>query len=109
MDLLKETAWHGDPEGTSLFVDESRAMFHAIGAVQGSVLSLAKPSIISKILKATSAGFAGNLDGDGWTMGGLLLVSKQGVAYEYHETDFGERADPEDVVQAVKRLMSAEQ
>ena len=65
----------------------------------GSIWSLAMPSFISKVLHARSAGHPGNVEGDGFTLGGLMLVSKHGVAYEHLETDFGVRADPVRLVQ----------
>jgi len=107
MELLNETAWHGDADGSTLMIDQDRGLFNAIGGVRGSVWSLATPSVISKVLHARSAGHSGNMEGDGFTMGGLLLVSKDGVAYEHLETDFGERANPDDVIKAAQELVKS--
>eukprot|EP00656_Telonema_subtile_P021119 TRINITY_DN2215_c0_g1_i1.p2 TRINITY_DN2215_c0_g1~~TRINITY_DN2215_c0_g1_i1.p2 ORF type:complete len:110 (-),score=26.97 TRINITY_DN2215_c0_g1_i1:248-577(-) len=106
MDMLLETAWHGDPSGGTLLLDPSRGMFTAIGGVKGSLFSLAKPSVISRVLGSKRAGFAGNLEGDGMTMGGVVVVSKAGVVFQHLESEFGDRADPDEVVKAAARLVA---
>eukprot|EP00658_Telonema_sp_P-2_P060591 TRINITY_DN4947_c0_g1_i1.p3 TRINITY_DN4947_c0_g1~~TRINITY_DN4947_c0_g1_i1.p3 ORF type:complete len:123 (+),score=24.67 TRINITY_DN4947_c0_g1_i1:341-709(+) len=120
MDLLQQTAWHGDPNGNTLLLDLSKGMFDALGGRKGSLLSLLRPyppdafrpsrprgrSIVSKVWQSSASGFPGTLEGDGMTLGGVLLVSKDGIAFEHLESEFGDRADPEDVVQAARELVS---
>ena len=38
MELLNETAWHGDQDGATLLLDETKGMFNAIGGTKGLTL-----------------------------------------------------------------------
>ena len=49
----------------------------------------------------------GNLIGDGMTMGGLMVVSKNEVHYAYSEKVFGDRAPMEDVISAAKAAVAS--
>ncbi len=55
---------------------------------------------------AHSAGVAGNFKGDGTLLGSTLVVGPQdqGILYEHRSRVFGDRADPQQVLKAVKKI-----
>lgn len=44
-----------------------------------------------------------NLKGDGLTMGGLVVVGNAGVQYAFAELNFGDHADPAEILSACKQ------
>ena len=55
---------------------------------------------------AHSSGVAGNMKGDGTLLGSTVVVGPgdQGILYEHRSRVFGDRADPQDVLKAVKKI-----
>ena len=53
-------------------------------------------------------GFQGNLHGDGTLLGSTLVVGpgNQGVVFQYRSAEFGDHADPKDVLAAAKQIAS---
>ena len=49
------------------------------------------------------------MKGDGLTMGGLMVVSKDKVHYAFSEKVFGDRAPMDDVIAAAKAAVAASQ
>ena len=101
--------WHGQ-EGTIL-LDEGRAFFKALGEKWGSLLSLMSPSFISKYRAAQkTVDGDGDAKGEGRLLGGVLVVrqGQGGVAWQHKESTFGDRAEPQAVLDAVRRLSQAE-
>lgn len=48
----------------------------------------------------------GNMKGEGWVMGGVLVVGPgdQGILYEHIEVKVGERSDIDQVMEAVQKI-----
>ncbi|PSC72197.1 hypothetical protein C2E20_4380 [Micractinium conductrix] len=97
--------WGGD-----LFYDEAKAFYAAVhgGKVaKGSLVDLVNPfgRAWKNMKRAKSAGTVkdSNLNGDGLTLGGLLIFKKGGaVAYSHAEKTFGDHAPLEEVVKAAE-------
>lgn len=96
-----------------LFLDESLALFAAAGGGRvrrGSLLDLLNPRshfwrvTAAAVKRAAAAGVKGNQKGglaQKTLKGGLLLLTPAGeVAYRFTEEEFGDRADPQDVLAA---------
>jgi predicted dithiol-disulfide oxidoreductase (DUF899 family) len=98
-----------------VYLDSEQAFFAAVGGGtvrRGSLTSFLNPFSRSwKNAKAAkAAGAAGNMTGDGLTMGGLLAVKKGdgGVVFAAQETDFGD-APTDDQVLAAARAAAGKQ
>ena len=70
------------------------------------LLGLFRVSVIQSYLRARSAGFSGNIKGDGTLLGGMLVVgpSDQGIVYQYQASEFGDHAPLSDIVTAIDKL-----
>mmetsp|Transcript_25299 Transcript_25299/g.70745 ORF Transcript_25299/g.70745 Transcript_25299/m.70745 type:complete len:119 (-) Transcript_25299:301-657(-) len=93
------------------FLDQEKTIFRALhgGKIRkGSAFSLINPfsRMWSNAKKADLK--AGNMTGDGLTMGGLMVVSSKGVHYQFQEHVFGDRAPMEEVVAAAKAAVGAQ-
>lgn len=44
-----------------------------------------KPSVIKNVKRVSNKGVKGNLKGEGRLLGGLLVVGKDGIAFEHRE------------------------
>ena len=57
---------------------------------------------------ARSSGVEGNLKGDGTILGSTLVVGpgNQGILYEFRSTEFGDMANMQAVLEAVKKIQN---
>lgn len=85
-----------------IYLDEHQHFYGPLKRVggYGGLLNL---KVVSAIRNSKAKG---NLKGEGWTMGGVLVVGPQdqGILYEHLETKFGVRCNIEDVLAAVKQI-----
>ena len=113
--------FEGEPAGFApefwdreLFLDESLALFAAAGGGRvrrGGLLDLLNPrshfwrETVPKGKRAAAADVKGNQKGRMKTLkGGLLLLTPTGeIAYRFTEEEFGDRADPQDVLAECRR------
>ncbi len=97
-----------------LFLDESLALFAAAGGGRvrrGGLLDLLNPcshfwrETVPRAKRAAAAGVKGNQKGAQKTLkGGLLLLTPTGeIAYRFTEEEFGDHADPQDVLAECRR------
>lgn len=103
------SAWQPcSPE--TILLDSERGFFKAIGENWGSLWTLASPSTISKFRKAQSAGFPGDIKGEGRLLGGCLVMGSgdSGIAMLHKESKFGDRAEAADVLEAAKRAVAGD-
>ena len=70
---------------------------------KGGFMSLLSPALISKL---NSIKLSNNLKGEGWIMGGVLVLGPgdQGILYEHLEAKVGDRCDIEQVMEAVSKV-----
>jgi len=72
----------------TLFLDKERKMYEALGKKKIGLLDLFRPSTISGFFQTKKdSSVSGNMKGDGFTLGGVLVIGnqKQGVLYEWRE------------------------
>ena len=69
-------------------------------------IGLLRPSTYLRHWSAHSSGISGNMKGDGSLLGSTLVVGSQdqGILYEHRSRVFGDRADPQQVLDAVKKI-----
>lgn len=60
----------------------------------------------SKLGEFRRAQVTGNMKGEGWVMGGVLVVGpgEQGILYEHVEAKVGDRCDIDQVMEAVQKI-----
>ncbi|KNE67104.1 hypothetical protein AMAG_12181 [Allomyces macrogynus ATCC 38327] len=96
--------WRGE-----CYMDSTFGIFKAMGegkVRRASVFAALMPSVISRILRAMKSGLDHNFEGDASMLGGLLLVGPRdyGVVYEYPETEFGDFAPQDEVLDVCRQL-----
>jgi len=93
-----------------LYLDEDKALYRAIGegkVRKGSILSMLNPfGQVWKNARKVSSDVKGNLTGDGFTLGGLIVARKGDgrVQYAFQETTFGDAAPAREVLAAAKAI-----
>jgi len=106
VDAYHPAYWPGE-----IYLDQEKTFFKALHGGQlakGSILSFLNPfSQVWKNAKQSKHIKESNFKGDGLTMGGLIVVSKAGVHYQYQEKTFGDRAPLEEVLAAAKEAVAA--
>lgn len=100
-----------------LLHDPTRGFYKALGGgapttstMVGFLVNLANPwSQMNANLKAAKGGPVGddyNLNGDGFTHGGTVVMKSKGteIAYQFGENTIGDVSDPKEVVAAASKL-----
>lgn len=85
-----------------IYLDEAKH-FYGPKIRKGGFMSLLSPSLISKL---NGIKLPGNLAGEGWIMGGVLVVGpgEQGILFEHLEAKVGDRCDIDKVMEAVAKI-----
>ena len=99
--------WHGD-----IYFDETKAFYRAVHGgklKRGSLLSLLNPfsKVHANMRQAKEAGRVTeqNLQGDGLTLGGLVILDVGGEAvYTFEERNFGDRASLTEISKQLSHL-----
>jgi hypothetical protein len=96
------------------YLDETKAFFTAVGGGssprRGSLTAFLNPfGRVWRNAKAAKASVTDhNMEGDGLTMGGLMVVSgAKGVVYAAYETTFGDAPSDDDILAAAERAVAA--
>lgn len=88
-----------------IFLDEKKCFY---GSKQRRMtgLGIARLGVWRNLLQAWRKGYQGNRKGEGFILGGLYVIGpeNQGILLEHHEKEFGDKADPSDVLKAVNRI-----
>jgi len=58
----------------------------------------------TNIYRSNRAGFEGNLKGEGRLLGGLFVIGNDCVLYQHQESEWGDHADYEKVLEAVQKV-----
>lgn len=63
--------------------------------------------MIRSVLRAKSAGFSGNMKGDGTLLGAVLVMGsrEQGIIYQYQAKEFGDHAPFPDIIAAINKIV----
>lgn len=95
--------WKGD-----LFVDKQKTIFQKLGAGKGSLLGLLSKETLAAGKVATDRGTEGNLEGDGFQLGGVWVFAADGTCtYSYLSKNFGDHPTTAKVLEEVKKAASA--
>ena len=70
-------------------------------------IGLLRFSVIQSVLRARSAGFSGNMKGDGTLLGATLVVGaqEQGILFQYQAREFGDHAPLPDIAAAINNIV----
>lgn len=105
-EFVEKKFWSGE-----LYIDQKKESYNALGFKRFSILSL--PGMLisrlgrSQIAKVKEKGVSGDMKGDGFQNGGLLVVDVGGkVLYSFIQEHVAEHANNEDIIKALN-LMSA--
>eukprot|EP00842_Homolaphlyctis_polyrhiza_P004329 jgi/Hompol1/4898/HPOL_004008-RA len=101
--------WKEDP----VLIDEAKELYKIVGIVTAGIGtpnnndsggSLKSASILNR---AGKRGYEGNIQGEGFIYGGLLIVSAdRSITYQYAEKEWGDHAPLADVIAACKTYAS---
>lgn len=85
-----------------IYLDEAKH-FYGPKIRKGGFMSLLSPSLISKL---NAIKLPNNLKGEGWIMGGVLVLGSgdQGILFEHLEAKVGDRCDIDKVMEAVAKI-----
>jgi len=89
-----------------IYLDKRRNFYKALGYNKGSLFSLLHPTAIKNWI--TKGNVTGNMDGEGFVMGGLIVFHPGdiGIEFLFKEINFGDHASMENVLEAVKRILN---
>lgn len=88
----------------ALFVDKEKAVFQALGTKQGNLLGLFSKETMGAGKVATERGTEGNLEGDGFQLGGVWVFAADGTCtYSYISSSFGDHPTPATVLEEAKK------
>lgn len=97
-EFYMEGFWKGQ-----LFVDTSKDIFRELNTVQGNLLGLMAKETLEAGKLATERGTEGNLEGDGFQLGGVWVFAADGcTVFEYISRSFGDHPTPQEVLEAAR-------
>ncbi|KAJ3273318.1 hypothetical protein HDV01_004535 [Terramyces sp. JEL0728] len=97
---FKPTYWRDD-----MYIDESREFYKFVNGASSSALGLVYPGSVKNSYRANNDGYTGNLAGEGFVLGGVCVVDKEGNSvYKYAEKHFGDHPPVEQVLDACKQF-----
>jgi len=96
-DFIKEKYFDGD-----LYLDETKQLYNAFGTKVEGMTGLMKPKAWDAINQAKKEGFAGNLKGNGFQMGGTFILDPidYKLIFAHRSEFFGDEAKPEDILKS---------
>lgn len=101
-DFIAGNFFNGD-----LFIDEGKKSYQALGFKSSGFLSLI-PAILGRIARAAqnqakALGISGNMEGDGFQKGGVLIVDKAGSKqlYFWEQSELAEHASNSEILKAL--------
>eukprot|EP00731_Ephydatia_muelleri_P010614 Em0005g1200a len=85
---------------------DTEKVFYGPKITRMGLLGLLKFGAWKSMWRSYHKGFHGNLKGDGTILGSTLVIGPvdQGILFEYRSAEFGDHADPEDVLAAAKQI-----
>lgn len=95
--------WKGD-----LFVDGEKTVFQQLRTGRGSLLGLLSKQTLEAGKAATERGTEGNLEGDGFQLGGVWVFAADGTCtYSYLSKSFGDHPPVAKVLEEAKKAAAA--
>ncbi|KAJ8250374.1 hypothetical protein COCON_G00222960 [Conger conger] len=92
-----------------IFLDDQK-IFYGPQQRRMTALGLIRLGVWQNFIRAWKAGYQGNLDGEGFILGGVFVIGagKQGILLEHREKEFGNIVNNEAVIDAVKKIQKEE-
>lgn len=89
-----------------VFLDKDR---HFYGPVVRELKSagMLRLSTYTSFWRAKQHEVEGNMEGEGWTLGGVFVIGAQGqdVIFEHRDKDFGDSSNKTQILEAVKKIV----
>ncbi|XP_054975492.1 peroxiredoxin-like 2A isoform X2 [Sorex araneus] len=91
-----------------IFLDEQKKFFGPQKRKM-MLMGFVRLGVWSNFFRARKGGFSGNLEGEGFILGGVYVVGagNQGILLEHREKEFGDKVDPASVLEAVQKIKSS--
>lgn len=88
-----------------IFLDEKKK-FYGPQRRKMMFMGFVRLGVWSNFFRARSGGFSGNLEGEGFILGGVFVVGsgKQGILLEHREKEFGDKVNLASVLEAAKKI-----
>lgn len=88
-----------------IFLDEEKK-FYGPQRRKMMFMGFVRLGVWYNFFRARSGGFSGNLEGEGFVLGGVFVVGpgKQGILLEHREKEFGDKVNPVSVLEAVRKI-----
>jgi len=87
-----------------VFLDGERKFYGPRERWQGVISGLVKPTVWGNIRRARRGNYEGNMKGEGRLLGGVFVIGNGEVLYDHQEKAFGDHANLDDVLAAVKKI-----
>ncbi|KAG3264585.1 peroxiredoxin-like 2A isoform X1 [Ictidomys tridecemlineatus] len=90
-----------------IFLDEKKK-FYGPQRRKMMFMGFVRLGVWYNFFRAWNGGFSGNLEGEGFILGGVFVVGpgKQGILLEHREKEFGDKVNPLSVLEAAKKIKS---
>ncbi|XP_036739833.2 peroxiredoxin-like 2A isoform X2 [Manis pentadactyla] len=88
-----------------IFLDEKKK-FYGPQRRKMMFLGFVRLGVWYNFFRARNGGFSGNLEGEGFILGGVFVVGsgKQGILLEHREKEFGDKVNPISVLEAARKI-----
>lgn len=89
-----------------IYLDEKKSFYGQQPRRMGG-MGMLRLGVLQNFKRAWSAGFQGNMKGEGFILGGVYVIGpeKQGILLEHQEKEFGDKVNTESVLEAVKKIV----
>lgn len=89
-----------------IYVDEQKLFYGPLQRKMGG-LGFIRLGVWQNFVRAWRSGYQGNMNGEGFILGGVFVIGSgdQGILLEHREKEFGNKVDPADVLEAVKKIV----
>uniref|UniRef100_A0A2K6G7D4 Peroxiredoxin-like 2A n=1 Tax=Propithecus coquereli TaxID=379532 RepID=A0A2K6G7D4_PROCO len=88
-----------------IFLDEKKR-FYGPQRRKMMFMGFIRLGVWYNFFRAWNGGFSGNLEGEGFILGGVFVVGpgKQGILLEHREKEFGDKVNPLSVLEAARKI-----
>jgi len=88
-----------------IFLDEKKK-FYGPQRRKMMFMGFVRLGVWYNFFRARNRGFSGNLEGEGFILGGVFVVGsgKQGILLEHQEKEFGDKVNPVSVLEAARKI-----
>uniref|UniRef100_A0A8C0TRQ2 Peroxiredoxin-like 2A n=1 Tax=Canis lupus familiaris TaxID=9615 RepID=A0A8C0TRQ2_CANLF len=90
-----------------IFLDEKKK-FYGPQRRKMMFMGFVRLGVWYNFFRARNGGFSGNLEGEGFILGGVFVVGpgKQGILLEHREKEFGDKVNPVSVLEAARKIQT---